>query len=71
MKAIRRLYNVLIVSKKTDEVIVDKTVVANAQMAALKKAGGDYFDMKEEDVVIKFLSTLTPYPAMKQNGISR
>ena len=59
---VRRLYNVVIISKETDEVLIDEKVIAVSELGALAKAGGNVFDASETwvDTIILCLTTLQP-----------
>lgn len=53
-----RIYNIILVDKTTKDIVMDKKVVANAQMAALKKAGGDCINMKRVELFIQHIGTI-------------
>lgn len=58
----KRLYNVVIVSKETDEIVLDKKVVAESELKALEKVGGNVFDATGTfvNIIIQSLTTINP-----------
>ena len=51
---VKRLYNVVIISKETDEILMDEKVVAESELIALEEAGGNVYDATGEfvDIII-------------------
>ena len=59
----RYLYEVTIVDKKTDEVLVDKKVPATGDVDAVMKAvSGQTVDQKKVDTVVRKLADLSKEP---------
>lgn len=59
----RKLYDVTVVDKKTDEILVDKKVPAQDEVeAALQASSGKAIDRKKVDIVIRELGILSPEP---------
>ena len=56
----RRLYNVIMVNRETDEILMDEKVVAESELAALNKVNGSIYDATGMfvDLVIINLQTL-------------
>jgi len=56
----RYLYEVTVVNKKTDEVLVDKKVAAiNEVEATMKAVSGETIDHKKVDMVVRKLAELS------------
>lgn len=63
VKTMRKLYDVTVVDKKTDEILVDKKVPAQDEVeAALQASSGKAIDRKKVDIVIRELGILSPEP---------
>ena len=61
----RKLYEVIVVEKKTDKILVnEKTVAQDEVEAALQASSGvpKGIDKKKIDIVIRELATLSPEP---------
>lgn len=59
----RKLYEVIVVEKKTDKILVnEKTVAQDEVEAALQASGGTSIDRKKVDIVIRELGILSPEP---------
>ncbi|MCE7739362.1 MAG: hypothetical protein GPJ50_08285 [Candidatus Heimdallarchaeota archaeon] len=63
VKTMRKLYDVTVVDKKTDEILVDTKVPAQDEVeAALQASSGKAIDRKKVDIVIRELGILSPEP---------
>jgi len=60
----RYLYHVYVVEKKTDAILIDKTVAATSDVDAVLKAsaGAVAIDQKKCDVVIRQIAELSKEP---------
>ena len=59
----RYLYRIVVVDKKTDEILIDTKKAAGSEPEAiLKAASGKAIDYKKVDVVVSQLATLSKEP---------
>ena len=59
----RKLYEVIVIEKKTDEILIDKKKVAQDEVEAILQASsGTIIDRKKVDIVIRELAILSPEP---------
>ena len=59
----RKLYEIVVVDKKTDEVLLEKKVAASSEVDAVLKAGeGKALDNKKVDIVVRELAELSKEP---------
>lgn len=59
----RKLYEIVVVNRKTDKIILEKKVAANSEADAVLKAGeGKPLDNKKVDIVIRELAELSKEP---------
>ena len=59
----RKLYDVYVIEKKTDKILVHEPSVAQDEVeAALQASGGTSIDRKKVDIVIRELAILSPEP---------